>query len=267
MTFAWGKSDLLTYVKAFNAWRELRENRQGYAAEREFCSKYFLSSKTLHAIQMGRGQLADALAATGLCDNGGGGGGGRRGQRTEWERDEALNGYAGNVRVLRAVVCAAMYPHVIRIDLPDTKYEEVAHGTVAKPHNSREIRLMGRNMERQFLHPESVNFFEGQYSTRWLAYFARVRTSRLFVRDSTMVSPFALLLFGGDIVVRHERGDIVVDGWVIFKAQARVAVLAREVRRELDSVLLAKFQDTDVDLKVAGRAVTDAIIRLITTEG
>eukprot|EP00965_Chrysotila_dentata_P175079 5779444-Pleurochrysis_carterae.AAC.2 len=37
---------------------------------------------------------------------------------------------------------------------------------------------------------------------------AQVRTSRVFVRDSSMVTPFPLLLFGGEITVQHARQTI-----------------------------------------------------------
>lgn len=258
--FVWGKSDLLTYVKAFNAWREVRESRRGYAAENEFCAKSFLARKTLITISDGRKQLADALADAGF------GLPGIAKSERGWERDPAVNQYSDNVRVVKAVVCAALYPNVARIDLPDTTYHEVVAGAVANKYNSKDLRLRSKAGERLFLHPESVNFHEGNFETRWLAYFAKVKTTRLFVRDSTMVSPYAILLFGGDIAVQHKKGQMSVDNWVIFKAPARVAVLARELRRQLDGLLMRKFENSDIDLTEEGKAVNDAIVRLITME-
>lgn len=258
--FVWGKSDLLTFVKAFDAWRELRESRPGFTAENEFCSTHFLSRKTLISISDGRKQLADALADAGFgLPNTG------RSERG-WERHAAVNQYNNNVRVVKAVVCAALYPNVARIDLPDSTYYEVAGGTVANEHEARKIKLRSKTGERLFLHPGSVNFHECNYESRWLAYNAKIKTTKMYVRDSTMVSPYAILLFGGEIAVQHKKGQMSVDGWVIFKAPARVAVLARELRRQLDSLLLRKFEDADIDLNEEGRAVKDAIIRLITTE-
>ncbi len=41
-----------------------------------------------------------------------------------------------------------------------------------------------------------------------------------------MVPVYAMLLFGGEIAVKHEQGLLQLDGWVL-KAPARIAVLAR----------------------------------------
>lgn len=258
--FVWGKSDLLTYVKAYNAWRDIRERRGGYTAEKDFCSKNFLARKTLQSISDGRKQLADALADAGF------GPFGDEKPGRGWEREETINQFSDNLRVVKAVVCAALYPNIARIDLPDKTYYEVMGGTLAHKYNAKDLRLRSKSGERLFLHPESVNFHEGNFETRWLAYFAKVKTSRLFVRDSTMVSPIAILLFGGEIGVQHKKGQMSVDNWVIFKAPAKVAVLARELRRQLDGLLMRKFENADIDLAEESKTVNEAIIRLITTE-
>lgn len=260
MKFASGNSDLLTYVNAFDAWRDIKESRMGYKAEQEFCNENFLSRKTLQTISDGRKQLADAITDAGFGISGDG-----RVSRG-WERDEAFNRHGKNGRVLKAVICAALYPNVARIDLPETTYHEVAGGAIANQYKSKDLKLRAKTGERLFLHPESVNFHVGNYETRWLAYFTKVRTSKLFIRDATMVSPFAILLFGGDIAVQHRKGQMSVDRWVLFKAPARVAVLARELRRQLDGLLMRKFEDTDVNVVEEGGALNDAIIRLIKLE-
>lgn len=253
--FAWGKSDLLTFVKAFNAWQKLREDGSGRDAEASFCSQYFLSRKGLIAIAESRKQLADSLVDAGFCVATG----------QNWERAPMLNANGKNVRVLRAVICAALYPNIVRIDLPRTKYEEVAGGTIAKKHEAKKLQLRSKT-GRVFLHPESVNFFEGDYETRWLSCFSMVKTSKVFMRDSTMISPYAILMFGGEIKVQHFKEQMTVDDWVVFKAQSRVAIIARELRSELDSLLLRKFEKPGVDLTAEGRVVTDAIILLLTQE-
>lgn len=255
MVFAWGKSDLLTFVKAFNSWRKLREDGAGFGAETTFCSKNFLSCKALNAIAESRKQLSDYLVDAGFCIATG----------RNWERAQVLNEHGTNVRVLRAVICAALYPNIVRIDLPRTKYEEVAGGTIAKKHEARNLQLRCK-AGRVFLHPESVNFFEGDYSTRWLANFTKVKTTKVFLRDSTMVSPYAILMFGGEIKVQHEHEEMTVDDWVVFRVQARVAIVARELRRELDSLLLRKFERPGMNLNMEGRVVTEAVILLITQE-
>lgn len=49
-------------------------------------------------------------------------------------------------------------------------------------------------------------------------------------------------LFGGSIVVEHEKGMIVVDDWASFKAPARIGVLVRELRSEVARLLGEKLK-------------------------
>jgi ATP-dependent RNA helicase DHX57 len=246
--FAWGKSDLLLYLKAYDRWTSVRASGGGYKSELDFCDTHFMSRKTLLAIFDSRRQLENALQDAGFTRGGG------------------SNENSTNLRVIKAVVCAALYPNVVRIDPPGTRYREVAAGAVAQEHKARELVLKSKSGERVFLHPESVNFDEGDYEHRWLAYFSKVRTSRVFIRDSTMVSPFAILLFGGGIEVRHTDEQLVVDDWAVFKSPARVAVLVRELRRNLDGLLMRKFENPSLDVHKEGRSVNDAILQLIKNE-
>lgn len=253
--FKWGQSDLLMWVRAFDAWVDARRGGGGFRAQRDFCDSNFLSRKTLLAIGDARSQLRRQLLDAGFGSDFSGGGGG-------------LNRNEKETRVLRAVICASLYPNVVRVDLPETTFERKAGGTVSKAFTSKELKMRSKSGERVFLHPESINFDEGNYGSRWLAYFSKVQTSRVFVRDSTMVSPYAILLFGGDIEVRHAHEQLVVDKWVIFKSPARVAVLVRELRRNLDGMLMRKFDDPGIDVHEdpQSRAVSDAILRLILEE-
>eukprot|EP01047_Picozoa_sp_COSAG01_P005560 COSAG01_NODE_191_length_22545_cov_259.478838_21_plen_149_part_00 len=69
-------------------------------------------------------------------------------------------------------------------------------------------------------------------------YFEKVKTTKVYVRDSSMVTPYPLLLFGGEIVVRHEDMVIQVDGWIEFSSMGKVAVLIKQLRQELDRLLV-----------------------------
>jgi len=68
----------------------------------------------------------------------------------------------------------------------------------------------------------------------------QVRTTRTFLRDCTVVSPMALLLFGGALEVRHEAGLVTVDGWLRIRAPAPTAVLVKKLRAALDALLERK---------------------------
>ena len=87
---------------------------------------------------------------------------------------------------------------------------------------------------------------------------------KTYVRDVTAVSPLALLLFGGDVQVHHDKGTVTIDKEIAFEAPGRVAVLVRELRASLDKLLRDKIAQPA--LEIGGHPVLAAIVNLITTE-
>lgn len=105
-----------------------------------------------------------------------------------------------------------------------------------------------------------------------------------------MVSAYSLLLFGGrgNLEIQHDRGacargcrcfvsvtshnlfamssgKLVLDGWAHFSAPARVGVLVRELRKELEALLASKVASPGLDL--ADSPVIEAILLLLRTNG
>ena len=87
----------------------------------------------------------------------------------------------------------------------------------------------------------------------------------VFVRDSTMVPPYALLLFGGKLDVRHAQNKIVIDGWMYFDAASVVGVDILELRKALDDLLSKKIEDPGID--VSSSKLIDAITKLLVKSG
>lgn len=60
------------------------------------------------------------------------------------------------------------------------------------------------------------------YNSPFLVYHEKVKTSRVFIRDCSMVSVYPLVLFGGGQVnMELQRGAFVIsldDGWIRFSA-------------------------------------------------
>ena len=54
-------------------------------------------------------------------------------------------------------------------------------------------------------------------------------TSKVYVREASMVPVYALLLFGGKLTVHHVEGLIKLDNWATFKAPAQIATLVRHL--------------------------------------
>lgn len=100
------------------------------------------------------------------------------------------------------------------------------------------------------IHPTSIIHHKHRVTTSGVEMFAfsqKVKTSQVFLRDVTIVSPAAVLLFGGDIQVQHRENMISVDKWIKLRAPAKTAVIFKELREELNLLLLRKLRDPGWD--------------------
>jgi ATP-dependent RNA helicase DHX57 len=88
---------------------------------------------------------------------------------------------------------------------------------------------------------------------------------QIFIRESSMVPAYALLLFGGEISVAHEKQSIAIDNWMHFEAPAKIAVLIRELRNQVDRLLADKIENPALD--VTNRGVVAAVVKLLTNDG
>jgi ATP-dependent RNA helicase DHX57 len=76
-------------------------------------------------------------------------------------------------------------------------------------------------------------------------------TSKTFLRDGTEVPSYAVLFFGGKVDVDHLGRGLKVgdDGWLKFRAWARIGVLVNQLKRLLSAELDCKIQDPNQDGK------------------
>ncbi|CAM6128719.1 unnamed protein product [Calypogeia fissa] len=256
------KSDHLTIVSAYNGWLSARQ--EGRNAESNYCTSNFLSRETLVGIEASRQDFLKILADIGFLPPGvGGGGGSKRMDQTLSGTD--LDSNASIIRVVKAVICAGFYPNIVRVIHPEKTYVQTEGGTVARVAAARELRFFTKADGRVFLHPASVNFSVGKFESPWLVFSEKMKTSKVFLKDSTMVPAYGLLLFGGKVQVKHEKQAISVDDWLEFEAPARIAVLIKELRSKVDSLLFEKIERPALD--ISSSPVVSALIRLLTTDG
>ena len=90
---------------------------------------------------------------------------------------------------------------------------------------------------------------------------------QVFVRDSSSVCPYALLMFGGPLHVQVMKRKIHVGPHKYFTLNAgpRVGVLIKRIRMALDELLTQKVADPGLD--ISDSRVIDGILMLLVTEG
>jgi len=86
----------------------------------------------------------------------------------------------------------------------------MSKGTIENTYSAKAVKFYTKE-NRIFLHPSSFNYEQVGYESVWMVYLKMVETSKLFVYDSTMIYPYALLLFAVcNIRVDLNRNFIIV---------------------------------------------------------
>lgn len=208
-----------------------------------------------------REQLAASLASLGFASSS------LEAQQGAAEGVQAGVRSAHKAGLVRAIVCAGLYPNVAEVRVPDAKYLATARGAIETANEeARLVKYYVPGHGRVFIHPSSALFSATHFhKSPWLVYHSKQRTAKLYLRDVCLVSPMALLLFGGELSVQHEQQTIVIDGHITLDAPARVAVLVREMRTELQKLLARKIAEPAFDINAS--SVLEVIIKLLTSDG
>ena len=72
-----------------------------------------------------------------------------------------------------------------------------------------------------------------------MIYHTKVKSSAVFLHDASLIPPFPLLFFGGNIAVGKDgpQDTITVDGWIVFQASPQIAELVKVSGRKETSWL------------------------------
>ena len=234
-------------------------------AQRRFCDSLGLNVSCMRDMLQLFRQLSSALVSAGF------------------DADKNANRNGRSWRLIHACAIAAMAPaQLVKLRRPTAKYDATAEGAKERDGKAQELRFFIRTgtkdpgtlpiprdvrsqEERVFIHPQSANFSQGNYSFPFLVYHSLVRTSKPFLRDITEASPYALLLFGGELEVIASKQLIVVDGWAELSAHPRVGALVGGLRRRIDALLSEKVHDPSAE--ISSTVEMKLIAKLITADG
>ncbi|KAF9028946.1 hypothetical protein BGZ52_005814 [Haplosporangium bisporale] len=263
MQFATAKSDLLTAWKAYDTWEKLKDSGYSRSELKSFCEENFLSTNTLFEIQNLKSQYLEVLDSIGFANKDGSSKSRRRSERRSSEVD---NTNSDNMTLVKAIILSGLYPNVIKVKMPDAKFDKMIAGAVERETVVKEIRMFTKDDGRVFLHPSSTLFQSNQFTVPFLVYFSKLETTKIFVHDATMVPMYGLLLFGGKVQVDHlGRGLEIGDGFIKLRAFARIGVLVNQLKKLLDAVLQAKISNPE--LNVSESPVVEMMMKLVSTDG
>ncbi|MBN3325252.1 DHX29 helicase, partial [Atractosteus spatula] len=226
-------SDHLTIYNAYLGWKSARS--EGWRAEMAYCRKHFLNRTALLTIEDVKRELTRMMEAVGFSSP--------VSRTSQPSPKSSLS--AQEIAIVNTVLTAGLYDSVGRIIYtPSVDVNDKAVCTVETAQGKAQV------------HPSSVNRNLQTYG--WLLFQEKVRYSKVYLRDTTLISPFPMLLFGGDIDVQHRERLISLDGWIHFQAPVRIGVIFKQLRKLIDSVLEKKLENPKINLK------DDKTIKIIT---
>lgn len=222
-------SDHIALLKAFEGWKEAKRSGK----ERAFCWENFLSPVTLQMMDDMRMQFLDLLSDIGFVDKSRG--------------PTAYNQYSHDLEMVCAILCAGLYPNVVQCK-----------------RRGKRTAFYTKEVGKVDIHPASVNAGVHLFPLPYMVYSEKVKTTSIYVRDSTNISDYALLLFGGNLIPsKTGEGIEMLGGYLHFSASKSVLELIRKLRGELDNLLNRKISEPSFDISREGKVVVSAAIELL----
>ncbi|KAA8518450.1 hypothetical protein F0562_015924 [Nyssa sinensis] len=222
-------SDHIALLKAFDSWKDAKR----YGKERAFCWENFLSPVTLQMMEDMRNQFLDLLSDIGFVDK-------SRGAN-------AHNQYSGDLEMVCAILCAGLYPNVVQCK-----------------RQGKRMALYTKEVGKVDIHPASVNAGVHLFPLPYMVYSEKVKTTSIYIRDSTNISDYSLLMFGGNLIPsKTGEGIEMLGGYLHFSASKSVLDLIRKLREELDKLLKRKIEEPSLDISAEGKGVVAAVVELL----
>ncbi|NWU73125.1 DHX29 helicase, partial [Pterocles burchelli] len=241
-SLAMAVSDHITIYNAYLGWKRARQEG-GYRAEMTYCRRNFLNRTSLITLEDVKQELIRVVRAAGFT---------APTTQCGWNGNGATQSLSlHEIALLKAVLTAGLYDNVGKIIY--TKSVDITEKLAC---------MVETAQGKAQVHPSSVNRDLQTYG--WLLYQEKVRYAKVYLRETTLISPFPILLFGGDIEVQHRERLLTVDGWIHFQAPVKIAVIFKQLRVLIESVLKKKLENPKMSLE--DDKVLHIIKELIKTE-
>ncbi|KAI4300544.1 hypothetical protein L6164_033912 [Bauhinia variegata] len=225
-------SDHIALLKAFEGWKDAKRSGR----EREFCWDNFLSPVTLQLIDEMRIQFLNLLSDIGFVDKSRG--------------IHAYNQYARDLEMVCAILCAGLYPNVVQCK-----------------RRGKRTAFYTKEVGKVDIHPASVNAGIHLFPLPYMVYSEKVKTTSIYIRDSTNISDYALLLFGGSLIPsKSGEGIEMLGGYLHFSASKSVIELIKKLRGELYKLLNRKIMEPGLDISAEGKGVVAAAVELLQSQ-
>ncbi|XP_075234101.1 ATP-dependent DNA/RNA helicase DHX36-like [Lycorma delicatula] len=238
------KSDHLVTAEAFSQW-ELAEY-EGWG--NSFCQRNFLSRNILYLLRDMKKQFAEYLYDMNFLS-----------LKDHKAAESNIN--SENVGLIRAIICSGLYPNVA----------VVKKVKVIRKLGKVLVSLMTTEDGKVEIHPKSVNEKALEFESRFLLYHLKMKSTKIYLFDTSMVHPLPLLFFGHNLDTYNEKGKTVIElsNLIRFIMSPSTARLITELRIRLDWLIEEKISNpgvTNWSNDTEEGCILRAITKLITAE-
>ncbi|KAG8443444.1 hypothetical protein GDO86_012012 [Hymenochirus boettgeri] len=184
-------SDHMVFVRAWQGWEEAMSQKNGISRE-EYLETNMLSRPALRFIQGLVMQFSSNVYEAFLVPD----------ESECSDRYSLCNQFSHEDELVKGVLLAGLYPNLI----------QVKRGYVNKGKFKPNSLLYKTRESAVLLHKATINREEKSFSSPWLTYFTAMKSNGfVFVRDSSMVHPLAVLLMADSSVhmKNHDQQMVV----------------------------------------------------------
>ncbi|XP_054273843.1 ATP-dependent RNA helicase A-like isoform X1 [Macrosteles quadrilineatus] len=206
-------SDHVAMLNAFQAWEDVRTN--GPQAEANFCEHKQLSIPTLRVTWEAKNQLRDLLVSTGFPEE------------AMIPQAYNFNGLDAKLDMVVALLAMGLYPNVC--------------------FHKEKRKVLTMESKAALIHKQSVNCsnLPQTFPSPFFVFGEKVRTRAVSCKQTTMVTPIHLLLFGSR-KVDYLEGVIRLDGWINLKMDPRVAAAIVALRPAMESLVVRASKEPEL---------------------
>lgn len=186
--------------------------KRGYAGY--FCREYFLSFNTLKLLSEMKTQFAQHLHQMKFLEN-------------SDPSDRNANRNSDNTALIKAIVCAGLYPNVAVIR------RVTKSGSIAWTPEDGKVRI----------HPSSVNDKMNKFPSPYITYFTKQQSTAIYLHDTTCVTGPILLFAAPNMSIKKEKGNylITLTSSQSFACDLRTAQLIQNLQEEFNNMLEYKI--------------------------
>ncbi|CAF2507968.1 unnamed protein product [Rotaria sp. Silwood2] len=239
-------SDHLMLVNIYQEWKRQRN----YRDKNRFCFEHFLNSNHMKMIDKVRNQLKHLI------------------QDYFASYTDDANRNKNNYDLICALMCAGLYPNIARIRLSLDKSSK------------RPCLLETKYEKRILIHPRSINAKLRDDDVRrsfvqstLIVYHEKIRTSSIFIHDTSFISPYALLFFGKSQLstekytntTNNNDNIILIDNWIKINIDNKTNELIYELKEKFNYLVEKKALKKNIFLDNEQHLI-ETIIHFITKQ-